>query len=213
MAYCFNCGRALPENAGFCPDCGADQRAFRIPAAQNVPQQPTVQVPSEAEVPVEPAAQPVYTASENLEQPLYTPPVYIAPESPRQPDFVTQMEAPKLIPGKSMGKVGKILGIFGFVEGTMGMAASILTMFRLMQGAAPKQDELTMSIFYSCAALMAVVLCVLAVMLSRKAESKGNPNTRVGKRFGLLGLVFSAVALVSYILCAIVLAFSGTPFI
>lgn len=24
--YCTDCGKELPQNAGFCPDCGSDQR-------------------------------------------------------------------------------------------------------------------------------------------------------------------------------------------
>lgn len=43
--YCNNCGKEIPENSGFCPECGAAQK---VSAAQNdVPQaQPQYQQPA-----------------------------------------------------------------------------------------------------------------------------------------------------------------------
>lgn len=46
--YCIHCGQRLPENARFCPSCGAAQRAETAPgtAPQPTPPQPQAKKPS-----------------------------------------------------------------------------------------------------------------------------------------------------------------------
>ncbi len=38
MKYCQNCGKEIPENAHFCPECGAAVKAPVSPEVNNVPQ-------------------------------------------------------------------------------------------------------------------------------------------------------------------------------
>lgn len=38
MKYCQNCGKEIPENASFCPECGAAVKASVSPEVNNVPQ-------------------------------------------------------------------------------------------------------------------------------------------------------------------------------
>ncbi len=38
MKYCQNCGKEIPENASFCPECGAAVKAPASPEVNNVPQ-------------------------------------------------------------------------------------------------------------------------------------------------------------------------------
>jgi uncharacterized membrane protein YvbJ len=38
MKYCQNCGKEIPENASFCPECGAAVKVPASPEVNNVPQ-------------------------------------------------------------------------------------------------------------------------------------------------------------------------------
>jgi uncharacterized membrane protein YvbJ len=38
MKYCQNCGKEIPENASFCPECGAAVKTPASPEVNNVPQ-------------------------------------------------------------------------------------------------------------------------------------------------------------------------------
>ncbi len=216
MAYCINCGRRVPENASYCPDCGTDLRVWTKPAnpqpeqktvqeapveqtlpaqPQNIPEQP-VQPERAPTQPEYPYAQPMYPAQQGY---YYSQPVYAAKPEP--------------VPGKGMSIVGKIMGIVGFVESIGGLAITLMLMIALISlsdvysyWAEYGGGLLTDFVVMACETL---ALCILGVVLSSKAAAKGNPNTKAGKRFGWIGIVFSAVTVVNIILCVIVFAFSG----
>lgn len=206
MAFCVNCGKQVPENAAFCPECGTDLRAWTKPAKpqpeQSVSQEAPMEQPQQAQpqnVPVQPErhySQPVYPMQQGY---YYSQPVYAPKPAP--------------VPGKGLSVAGKILGIVGFVESIGGLAITLLLMLALIS----MTDAYTYWVEYGAEllidfAVMAVetlVLCIMGVVLSSKAAAKGNPNTKAGKRFGWIGIVFSAVTVVNIILCVIVFAFAG----
>ena len=94
MAFCVNCGTALPQGAQFCPKCGADLRKWMQPSA------PRTEIPAQ-----EPAA------------PAQEPPVC-------QPPVESAAPAVQAEPGTGAAKAGRILSIIGFSLSVFIFAAS-----------------------------------------------------------------------------------------
>lgn len=180
MAFCINCGKPLPEKASFCPECGADLRAWTQPVAEKRP----VQMPQ----------QQIQTQKQPVPQPQYIP---------------TQPAKPLPKPGGKLTTAGKTLSIIGFAESVLGLLLTFAFM-ALMMSLSNIRDYSDTIFHFIILVVETLALSILGVIFSNCAEKKGNTKTTAGKRFGWIGIAFSAVAAVNIILCIIVFVFSGS---
>lgn len=193
MAFCVKCGTSLPQGAMFCPKCGTDLRKFmQQPAA---PQTAEPQAEAPAQQPPAAPEIPVYQA------PVYQPPVY-------QPPVVSAPPAAPAVPGAGMVKAGKILSVVGFILSAFILAVSYIFMALTVSLESIMDYK---SLVYNIAAVAAqsLALSSFGLIFSYRGEKKGECKAAAGKRFGWLGLSFSAISLVNMILVMIAFAFSG----
>lgn len=229
MAFCFQCGARLPDEASFCPECGADLRAWRAAMLKGTPAAPEaprdVCVPAPAEAPSAPEstdsgadfpAAPAAPASAEV------PDERSFPAEPLYPDVrpvyaqSAWQQAPSPVPAKGMGVAGKILSIVGFASSVVGLLLSFLIMSLVIsaQEAAAfwVENGATMVPELISMVAEALILSVVGLVLTRKAASKGNPQTKAGRRFGWIGIVLSAIMAVNVVLLIIASYFSNVSF-
>lgn len=115
-----------------------------------------------------------------------------------------------------MGVAGKILSIVGFTSSVVGLLLSFLIMSLVIseQEAAAfwVENGATMVPELISMVAEALILSVVGLVLTRKAASKGNPQTKAGRRFGWIGIVLSAIMAVNVVLLIIASYFSNVSF-
>ncbi len=229
MAFCFQCGAQLPDGASFCPECGADLRAWRAAMQGSAPVAPEVRqdacVPASAENP--PAPENVNSYADFPAAPLASasseaPDGQSFPAEPLYPDVrptyaqSAWQQAPAPVPAKGMGVAGKILSIVGFASSVLGLLVSFLIMSLVIssQDAAAFWVENGSTMVPELISMVAegLILSVVGLVLTRKAASKGNPQTKAGRRFGWIGIVLSAIMAVNVVLLIIASYFSNVSF-
>lgn len=186
----------------------------QIPVQQEQPVE-EVQIPVQQEQPAEETQSPVQQEQppvrqwESLQQIQAEKETHYEQQwQPVQP--VKEAETTQ-VPGKALCIVGRILGILGFVTGLIFMLLSLLLMALLTTGEITMTDagidtEVLLQLLMSGVEVLA--LSVVGLILSNKAQAKGNPATGKGRTFSLLGVVFTAIFMVNAILCLVICAFS-----
>lgn len=217
MAFCVKCGTSLPQGAMFCPKCGTDLRKFMqqsaapqvqtpAPKAEEPAKQPPVAPAPVAPAPVVPT--PVAPAPEApaCQEPVYETPIYQNPVW--QPPVVSAPPAPTVVPGAGMVKAGKILSTVGFVLSAFILLASYIFMV-LTMSMESILDYKNLVLNIAAVAAQSLALSSFGLVFSYRGEKKSQLKTAAGKRFGWLGLSFSAFSLANMILVLIAFAFSG----
>ena len=208
MKTCPYCNTALEDTTRFCHMCGKEQPVEQPPAtyaAQTVNQE----TPSPyTQPPVTPAA-PTYEAS-TYQAPTYSPsayqqpaetPVYQQPPYPQPPyaqpaaqtDYA--VPTPPAAPSKAKSIVGMALGIGSLVMGVTGLLCTILFTAVAASGLDVEETSIFGITYGFMFMFFSLPLAIIALVMSQKSITAGNTTkiSRLGKIFGIVGLVLSAV--------------------
>ena len=180
MAFCTSCGSTIADGASFCPACGQRQNAAANPGYQA----PGYEQPAAYQPPVY-SQQPSYQAP-SYEQPYQTP-VY------QQNGYETyQYQAAPVSKGKAIA--GMILGIIALVLAVVDLILAIAGLAVLGYRGA---EEAGVGIM-----VYAIITLGFALpgMILGKSTSSITPG-KLGKVFGLIGVIMAGIAFFVAILC------------
>ena len=215
MNFCPKCGNVLEENCKFCRVCGAavaaeTAPAYEAPAYQapvyEAPAAPAYEAPAYQAPAYEAPAAPAYEAPA-YQAPAYQAPAYQAPEAPayqaptyqaptyQAPTYQApvynanayQPAAPEVPVGaKVKGFVGMGLGIGGLFLGSLSLLYFLIALADYYQAGTA----------FACG-LIGLPLGIVGRILAGKSIDEGNTGTpaSLGQKFGLIGLILSAVGL------------------
>ena len=187
MAFCTKCGAQIPDDAIFCPSCGA-QHAPEVPAYAPPAEDTYVLFP---EAPKQEEAAPAY------QPPVYTPPAYEPPvqESAYQPPVYTyqpptyQPPVPTAQPQLSAGT--KVKGFIGMGLGIFGLFMSFLSLIIALDSIDGSGFALT-GMVYS----FGLGSGIAANILAGKSAEEGfrAAPTKLGRVFGLIAIIAGSIA-------------------
>lgn len=183
MYICPNCNKEFENLSNFCSYCGTPLTAANElkeeiiePVITDIPAQPV-----QPQQPVQPIQQQYYQQpyyQQQYAQPQYTQPV----------QYVQPVQQPKTNFSKPKSIVGMALSISGTVFAFIGFIYTII--FSEFSGDA----AFFMSFFMSAFSLP---LSIIGLKFSKENRSLGDTSalTKVGKIFGIIGIVFTSIVL------------------
>ncbi len=184
MYICPKCSHISSEPKVFCDICGE-----RMMLKKDEPrrEEPVVHIPTPP-----PAPRPMYTEP----APVYREPAPIY-------DPITYVPGPVVVPDpprpQSKGKAiaGGILGISGFVFGIIGLIFSFCVMGSLVDSYYGLYMMIIGGVYSFVFGLIGLPLSIVGTTLTKSAINNGTDMgiARAGKVLGIIGIVFSAIAL------------------
>ncbi len=208
--FCTNCGKPIPDDSRFCPECGAVIEQPKAPQqpvyqqAPEAPQQPVYQQVNEA--PQQPVYQQVNEAPQQpvYQQPVYQQPVYKQPagyaRAPRSFDIGALWNNPSKRPFFYMAGIA-ILSFFALLFNCAKLSVSYFGYGSSSEGASGYElldcmgeNFLSLSGWMVLLIILASVAILVTAFLALKGGIVKNSTLRI--LFMVESLVFAAAALI-----------------